>query len=1367
MFDQGLHKEVTDMKEVFTQMETKVAKYSVERKTFEIKEKELLFENDQLLKLIISQDLVHTAMNTLVVIVDYQNKKNSYLDEYNENLKLQAELSKKNKMVSPKFPAFFEINELKAQLEAKNNSISKLKDHIATLKVEQAKESRPLDSDLDSAPKLQLMTPRTISSGPADFLLLNNLMFTQIRYDWDLLFQPMFDEYFNPPPSVVSLVHVVAALRPADLTSPPLSTSIDQVAPSLVNDPFIDILTSELNLSQKETKLPNIFMWWCFFDSFLTSVEPKNFKEPLLESLWIDAMQEEIYEFKRLDVWELVPCPHLAMIIKLKWIFKVKQDEFGRVLKNKARLIAKGYRQEEGIDFEESFALVACIEAIRIFIANSANKNMTIYQMDVKTTFLNGELREEAYVNQPEGFIDPENPTQVYKLKNALYGLKQDTCVWYDMLSSFLMSKKFSKGVFDPTLFTRKEGKDILIVQIYVDDIIFASTDPSLCDIFADKISSKSQQIDYGFELNNIPLYCDNKSAIALCCNNVQHSRSKHIDVRYHFIKEQVENGMVELYFVRIEYQLADIFTKALPMERIEFLINKLGMKSMSLETLKSLADSKCKVMVLPSSCYPMAARHWLKKEPPHSILTWEDLVSKFINEFFPPPRTTNLRNEISNFEQRFGESFHEAWDCYKDLLRVCPHHGFTELHQLDTFYNALNSADQDSLNSAAGGNLLERSTRDVLTIIENKSKVRNSRNNSIVSQVKSSDVNSSSSSGISKLTHAVNQQTSVVTTIMISMTAILKQFQATPPPAFVKAVEEICVTCGGAHPYYQCLAADGKTFLEYRDNIQGYVSAATGNYNQGKSGYRPPGVANQIRPSGFAQPNLKNMMASSFQMNTTSTSGTGSLPNNTIANPKGELKAITTRSGLVLDGPSVPMCDNHDLSRCLYAFMWIMWEIGSQSIECDHLNKIGMVVRLVKFISFTFGLPELISTRMTLELANRTICTPAGIARDVFVPVGKFTFPADFVIVDYESDPRVPLILGRPFLRTARALIDVHGEEMILHDGDKRLILNTRHDTSSYSNQPQRESINMIDIYNISYEDYLEDWFATNHQSGNPTFSSHTDVTSPKVINPLIDLLLEEFADELALITFPPGHDDIPFNIESDFREIEYLLNHDPTKEIDSILEDSVDEGNLADPNNDLVDTIPEMLTDEHTLDYSRGCLGDPFDFKERIKSKETKPLIDELDPPKSSDFLLSPKCDSVLYEDFFEVDALPSTNNKDKVFNPGILIHENLLEVTIRVTPDKNEKKISISNASLFLRILILALNELSFHKEGYPGSETLLRFHSEIRKKFSNPRILTSKGDCPDVEASRAHGFVLRSLELHILSFIMGIQYLNLID
>nr|GEW41389.1 hypothetical protein [Tanacetum cinerariifolium] len=337
------------------------------------------------------------------------------------------------------------------------------------------------------------------------------------------------------------------------------------------------------------------------------------------------------------------------------------------------------------------------------------------------------------------------------------------------------------------------------------------------------------------------------------------------------------------------------------------------------------------------------AARRWLEKESQRSIHTWEDLVSKFTNEFFPASRTTNPRNEILNFQQRFDESFHEACDRYKDLLRACPHHGFTELHQFDTFYNALNPPDQDSLNSAAGGNLLERRTQDVLTIIENKSKVRNSRNKLVVSQVKSCDANSNSSSEIAKLTHAVNQQTSAMTS---AMTAILNQFQATPPPASVKAVEEICVTCGGAHPYYQCLVAGGNTFPELRDNIQRYVLASVVNYNQEQS-YQSLTQQNQIIPlnelekvkrineanmkamqtqiyivnnelrnemkyliqaSLSNQTNeIKNMMASLFQMNTASTSGSGSLLSNTIANPKGKLKAITTRSGIVLDGPTVP----------------------------------------------------------------------------------------------------------------------------------------------------------------------------------------------------------------------------------------------------------------------------------------------------------------------------------------------------------------------------------------------------------------------------------------------------------------------------
>ncbi|GJV60632.1 retrovirus-related pol polyprotein from transposon TNT 1-94 [Tanacetum coccineum] len=152
-------------------------------------------------------------------------------------------------------------------------------------------------------------------------------------------------------------------------------------------------------------------------------------------------------------------------------------------------LVAKGFRQEEGIDFEESFAPVARLEAIRIFIVNAAHKKMIVYQMDVKTTFLNGVLREYVYVCQPEGFVYQDHPNHVYRLKKALYSLKQTPCAWYDLLSKFLLSQDFSKGVVDPTLFMRKEGKDIILVQIYVYDIIFASTDPDLYDIFVDIMS--------------------------------------------------------------------------------------------------------------------------------------------------------------------------------------------------------------------------------------------------------------------------------------------------------------------------------------------------------------------------------------------------------------------------------------------------------------------------------------------------------------------------------------------------------------------------------------------------------------------------------------------------------------------------------------------------------------------------------------------------------------------------------------------------------------------------------------------------------------------------------------------------------------
>nr|GFA29592.1 hypothetical protein [Tanacetum cinerariifolium] len=487
-------------------------------------------------------------------------------------------------------------------------------------------------------------------------------------------------------------------------------------------------------------------------------------------------------------------------------------------------------------------------------------------------------------------------------------------------------------------------------------------------------------------------------------------------------------------------------------------------------------------------------------------------------------------------------------------------------------------------------------------------------------------------------------------------------------------------------------------------------------------------------------------MMASFFLMNIASTSGLGPLPSNTIANPKGKLKAITTRSGLVLDGPSVPMpppfinpeederaeetltdpelaeytikvplplvqkakppsLRNYVMLKALFSNKEKL-----QELENTPLNENCSAV-ILKKLPEKLGDPRkfLIPCDFS-ELKCKALADLVGIARDVFVLVGKFTFPADFVIVDYESDPRVLLILGRLFLQTVRALIDVYGEEMILRDGDERLTFSMRHDTSSYSNQPHKESINMINRYNDSYEDYLEDLFATNHLSGNLTFF-HTDLTSPEVINPLSgnttssspNHLLEEFADELTIITFSPGNDDLSFIIESDLREIEYLLNHDPTNEMDSILEDSVDECNLADPNNDLVDTIPKMFTDEHTFDYS------------------SPPLYDDVD----DDLVELDSDNDDVYDDPFD-------SKEDKTKESKLLINEldPLRSITVQVTPDKNVKKISISNASLILEDFNPPFYELSFHKD-VPGSETLLSFSSENEKKVFNPRILTSKG------------------------------------
>ncbi|GJZ95625.1 retrovirus-related pol polyprotein from transposon TNT 1-94 [Tanacetum coccineum] len=454
-----------------------------------------------------------------------------------------------------------------------------------------------------SGTDLQGLTSGQISSG----LVLNQAVLTSakspIKNDWDLLFQPMFDEYFKSI-SVVSTPISAATLLPPDTAGESSS--------------LIKMLPLQLKQSRRITK--------------------KQWKN-------------------------------------LAGLKPLKLDEYGGVLKNKAQLVAKGYRQKEMIDFKESFA-----------------------PMDVKTAFLNGILKEEVYMSQPEGFVNPDNPNYVFRLKKALYGLKQAPHAWYDLLSKFLLSQKFIKGVADLTLFIRKEGNDLILVQIYFDDIIFASTNPIFYDKFAKlmskhfkmsmmgqisfflglQISQSSRGIfmnqskyalemlkKYGLDqcdVVDIPMVGQSKldedpkgtpakptenhltavkrvfwylegtinmglwypkdtnfnltafsDADHASCQDSRRSTSgsaqilgeklvnlmdavsikmKHIDLRYHFIKEKVENEVVEMYFVETNFQLADIFIKALARERFEFLINRLGMQRITPEELKRLAES-------------------------------------------------------------------------------------------------------------------------------------------------------------------------------------------------------------------------------------------------------------------------------------------------------------------------------------------------------------------------------------------------------------------------------------------------------------------------------------------------------------------------------------------------------------------------------------------------------------------------------------------------------------------------------------------------------------------------------------------------------------------------------------------------------
>nr|GEX34900.1 retrovirus-related Pol polyprotein from transposon TNT 1-94 [Tanacetum cinerariifolium] len=545
-----------------------------------------------------------------------------------------------------------------------------------------------------SGPALNEMTLGIISSGLVQKSSLSTSYVPPLRNDSDLLFLPMFDELLNPLPSVVNQAPEVIApttkvIPPvhADLTCSPFSTTVDQDAPS----------TSK---SHTTTEIQS-------------SVIPQDVGDGNLDMEAAHMRNDPLFG---------LPFP------------EVKLDELGGISKNKARLVARGYRQEEGIDFEESFALVARLEAIWIFLAYAGHKNMVVYQMNVKTVFLNGNLREEVYVSQPDRLLQrfsgsyiihqeewnritsglqiSQSPKGIFinQSKYALESLKKYGFESYDPVDTPMVEKskldedKEGKAV-DPSHYRAFADADHAgchgtcrstsgSVQFLGERLIswsskrqqstaISSTKAeyiALSGCCAQMLWMQSQLLDYCLGFNKIPMYCDNKSSIALCCNNVQHSRSKHIDIRYHFIKEQVENGVTELYFINTEYQLADLFNKALDRERIEFLINKLGMRSFTPETLKQLMNEEEKNHISSDyerlCCPNVLANHYVE----HTVLSIDvqffkaflviaDMPKIYMQEFWATAyvHQQSIRFKINNKKHIVNlESF-------RDMLHISP----------------------------------------------------------------------------------------------------------------------------------------------------------------------------------------------------------------------------------------------------------------------------------------------------------------------------------------------------------------------------------------------------------------------------------------------------------------------------------------------------------------------------------------------------------------------------------------------------------------------------------------------------------------------------------------------------------------------
>nr|GFA55197.1 hypothetical protein [Tanacetum cinerariifolium] len=573
-------------------------------------------------------------------------------------------------------------------------------------------------------------------------------------------------------------------------------------------------------------------------------------------------------------------------------------------------------------------------------------------------------------------------------------------------------------------------------------------------------------------------------------------------------------------------------------------------------------------------------ARTWLDKEPPHSILTWEDLVSKFINQFFPPSKTTYLRNEIINFLQKPNETFNGAWERFKDLLRQCPHHGFSELHQLDTLYNALNPNDQDALDSAAAGNFLDKIPRECLEIIKSKSKVRYSRSRVTDSRFQTAGVgnfiqgNRHSNLSSQMRPHGFNQpnqqnnqnnQNNQNRYQGNNFNPNHNQNRQNNQGVVYQTPPQQASTYQA--PVQQNLISNNKfeVYTKANDANMNNLQLKFDNFQRNQQEFQKGSERNQEE--------FQNMMMNFMQnINNNKASSSSSLPSNTISNPRNEAKAITTRSDISYDGPPIPpsvvekepeaikdtelpsteniqppsiqekLREKDDILAA--KFMEIFRDLHFELSFADalvHMPKFAPMFK--KFLNNKDKLIELtkpplnencsavVLKKLSEKLgdpgrflipSDQTISKPTGVAENVFVKVGKFYFPADFVVLDFIADPRVSLILGRPFLSTAHALIDVYEGEITLRHDEQSLMLKCG-DTSS-----------------ISYNNF----------DGNPTPYYEPIVSnSSSTLTPFgeSDFFLEEIEDYLSNDSNPNEIEDSEFDMEGDILILEALLNSDP----------------------------------------------------------------------------------------------------------------------------------------------------------------------------------------------------------------------------